>query len=114
MRLADHPRTALFVMREMLGPNDRIHGEGQSPETAAFFGGLSSWLVRARRAGVVRPLSVPQAIVNLVGMALFYPALIDQVGDQLFGDPFGDPRSPEARRKRRKELREMLERSLAP
>jgi AcrR family transcriptional regulator len=108
---AEHPGTALFAMREILGPYDPVHRGGLSPETNRFFGLLGSWLDRARRAGVVRPLSVPQAIVNLMGLALFYPALLDQSGDDL---PFGDPRSPETRRRRKRELRETLQRALQP
>lgn len=108
---AERPLSALFVMREILGPNDLTHGGGQSPETQRLFGLLSGWLARARDAGVIRPLSIRQAIVNLMGLALFYPALIDQIGDE---PPFGFARSPEARSSRQKELRELLPRALAP
>jgi AcrR family transcriptional regulator len=108
---ADRPLSALFVMREILGPNDLTHGGGQSVETQQLFGLISNWLDRARTAGVIRRLALRHAIVNLMGLALFYPALIDQLGDEL---PFGSPRSPEARASRRRELRELLRRALAP
>ncbi len=108
---ADHPLSALFVMREILGPNDLQHHGGQSVETARLFGLISNWLDRARSAGVIRQLALRQAIVNLMGLALFYPALIDQIGDEL---PFGDPRSPESRNSRKRELRDILRRALAP
>lgn len=108
---AAHPRAALYLMREMLGPYDPTWGSEESPETTRFFGLVASWLDRARRAGVVRPLSVRQAIVNLMALVLFYPALVDHHGDAL---PVADPRGPETRRSRRRELRETLERALAP
>ena len=108
---AEHPRSALFVMRELLGPKDLQHDGGQSQQTTQLFALLSNWLDRARRAGVIRQLALRQAIVNLMGLALFYPALIDQVGDDL---PFGDPRSPAARNSRKRELRDILVRALAP
>ena len=108
---ADRPRAALFVMREILGPNDLTHGGAPSDETQRLFGLLSGWLARARDAGVVRPMSIRQVIVNLMGLALFYPAVIDQIGDE---PPYGIARSSEARESRQRELRDMLERALAP
>ena len=66
---------------------------------------------RARKAGVVRPLSVPQAIVNLIALSLFYPALVDQFGDAFAIDA---PQAAPSRRRRRRELRETLRRALAP
>jgi AcrR family transcriptional regulator len=108
---AAHPSTALYVMREMLGPYEPSWGGEQSPETTRFFGLVASWLDRARRSGAVRPLSVRQAIVNLMALVVFYPALVDQFGDDL---PLDDPRAPEARRRRKRELRETLVRALAP
>jgi hypothetical protein len=102
---------ALAVARETLGPLDPGMTGEQSPRTARFFDLLSDWLDRARRAGVVRPLSVPQAIVNLMALATFYPALVDQ-----FGDDFAieGPSSEEVRVRRRRELSETLRRALAP
>ncbi|MCG8589129.1 MAG: TetR/AcrR family transcriptional regulator [Proteobacteria bacterium] len=108
---AERPNLALFVVRDILGPFEPGWTGEQSAETTRFFGILTSWLDRARQAGAVRRLSVPQAIVNLMGLAIFYPALVDH-----FGDVFAvrDARGPEMRRRRRRELRETLERALAP
>jgi len=108
---AAHPLHALFVMREMLGPFDPTWGGEQSAQTRRFFGVLADWLVRAREAGAGRPLSVPQTIVNLIAMSLFYPALADQFGDDF---AVGAARSDEVRRRRRRELRETLLRALSP
>jgi len=108
---ADRPLKALFVVREILGPNDLMHDGAQSAETQRLFGLISSWLARARDAGVVRPMSIRQVIVNLMGLSLFYPALIDQIGDE---PPFGFARSDESRESRQRELRDILERALAP
>jgi AcrR family transcriptional regulator len=108
---ATHPGYGLFVMREILGPFEPSWGGAQSEETTRLFGLLADWLDRARRAGVVRRLSVPQAIVNLMGLALFYPALVDQIGDGL---ATGEPRGPDGRRRRKREVREILVRALAP
>lgn len=107
---AEHRFVALAVARELLGPHDPASSE-QTPHTERFFALLSDWLDRARRSGAVRPLSVPQAIVNLIALSVFYPALVDQ-----FGDAFAieEPRSEPARRRRRRELAETLRRALAP
>jgi AcrR family transcriptional regulator len=108
---AARPLSALFVVREILGPNDLSHEGGQSAEIQRLFGLISGWLDRARTAGVIRRLSIRQAIVSLMGLTLFYPALIDQIGDEA---PFGFPRSSGARQSRRRELRDVLRRALAP
>jgi AcrR family transcriptional regulator len=108
---AEHPGHALFVMREILGPFEPTSGGEESEETSRLFALLAGWLDRARKAGVVRRLSVPQAIVNLMAMALFYPALVDQFDERLAS---GNPRSPAVRLRRKRETGEMLRRSLAP
>ena len=53
---------------------------------------------------------MPQVIVNLMAMALFYPALVDQFGDEFV---LANPRSGETRRRKR-EIGEVLRRALAP
>jgi len=63
------------------------------------------------RAGAVRPMSVPQVIVSLMALALFYPALVDQFGDEFV---LANPRSEDARRRRKREIGEVLRRALAP
>lgn len=114
---AERPGVALFVMRLLLGPVDAFHpfdlADTRDP-VVRLFGVLGAWLDRARRAGVVRPLSLRQAIANLMALGLFYPALAEAM-DRAGGDrPFGDPRAPAARRQRRRELGETLRRALAP
>ena len=110
---AEHRWTALFVIRVLLGPGDEFHRIDFSKDAdpvVRLFAVLGSWLDRARRAGAVRPLSVRQTIVNLMALVLFYPALVD-AADEL---PFGDPRSPDVRRRRKHELADTLRRALAP
>ena len=107
---AAHPWHALFMTREMLGPFEPTWDGDQGPEGRRFFGVFADWLVRARDAGVVRPASVPHTIVNVIAMALFYPALVDHFGDNLtVGATSEDLRS-----RRKRELRETLLRVLAP
>jgi len=55
--------------------------------------------------------AVPRVIVNLMAMALFYPALVDQFGDEFV---LANPRSGETRRRRKREIGEVLRRALAP
>lgn len=108
---SEHPPVALFVMRDILGPFEPGWGGEMSPETTRFFAIVASWLDRARRCGAVRALSVPQAIVNLLALVLLPPALVDHFGEAF---AIGDPRGPDTRRRRRRELRETLRRALAP
>ena len=108
---AAHPWYALFVTREMLGPFEPTWDGDQGPEGRRFFGVVADWLVRARDAGVVRSMSVPHTIVNVIAIALFYPALVDNFGDNL---AVADTSPEELRRRRKRELRETLLRALAP
>ena len=107
---AAHPWHALFVARELLGPFEPTWDGDQGPEGRRFFGVVADWLVRAREAGVVRTVSVPQTIINVIAIALFYPALVDHFGDNLVGAT----RSEDIRSSRKRELRETLLRLLAP
>ena len=107
---AAHPWHALFVTRELLGPFEPTWDGDQGPEGRRFFGVVADWLVRAREAGVVRTVSVPQTIINVIAIALFYPALVDHFGDNLVGAT----RSEDIRSSRKRELRETLLRLLAP
>jgi len=111
---AEHRSTALFAMRVLLGPVDDFHQldfEDDRDPSTRLFTLLGGWLDRARRAGVIRPVSVREAIVNLMALLLFRPALVDAVGGEL---PFGDPASPTGRRRRQRELAETLRRAFAP
>ncbi len=108
---AAHPWHALFVTRELLGPFEPTWDGDQGPEGRRFFGVVADWLVRAREAGVVRPVPVPQTIITVIAIALFYPALVDHFGDNL---AIGARSSEDMRSSRKRELRETLLRLLAP
>jgi len=77
-----------------------------------LFTQIGSWLARAGKSGLIRPLHVRQGIVNLVGLVLFYPAVAENLGG---GEVAGPGRfSPKAVRIRKDELRRMLAGMLAP
>jgi hypothetical protein len=56
---------------------------------------LGSWLDRARRAGAIRKVRVRQALLHLLGLILFYPAITDGSSPDL---PGRDAQSESARR----------------
>jgi hypothetical protein len=71
-----------------------------------LFSELGGWLERAKRSAIVRPLNVRQALANLVGLILFYPAVAQHLaGGEVAG---AEPFSPKAVRIRKHELRCML------
>ena len=63
-----------------------------------------------KTTGTIRRIRVRHAVVNLLGLALLYPAIADDVGADVLP---GDPRSPRGRRARREELANMLRAALA-
>ena len=73
---------------------------------------IGAWLDRARRAGVIRNVRVRHALVNLLGLVLFYPAVAeDDFGREILD---ADPSSPRALRGRKEELTAFLRGAFAP
>jgi len=115
--LADHftarPTAALFLTRSLLGGHDDLHGDGKPKESnvPTFFGIVGGWLERARRAGTIRPIRVRHALINLMGLVLFYPSIAGGFGKGLLGF---DPTSARAGKARRDELGKLVRNALAP
>jgi len=79
-RLVDHfseePEAARLIIAAMTASGDSELRRSEATERVVeFFTTVSRWLDRARKAGVIRPLSIRQAIPNLIGIVLFYPAI---------------------------------------
>jgi hypothetical protein len=107
--LCTEPDSARLLMSFITAPDDsELHVEPSHTAELErrLFSELGAWLERAKRSGVVRPLNVRQALANLVGLILFYPAVAQHLagghvaGDQAF--------SPKAVKIRKHELRCML------
>jgi len=111
-RLVDHfsdsPDDARLLVQVMTAPlEDDVRQDIQSdPDhpVVEFFSTVWSWLERAKRSGTVRALNIRQAMFNLIGLILFYPAAAEQEPDIAGTEPF----SPSARGHRKRELRAMV------
>jgi AcrR family transcriptional regulator len=118
--LADHfvsdRHAALFLLRCMIG-RDAFDRPGQPQEEDLqhpfwrIFLALGGWLDRARRAGVIRRVRVRQAVINLLGMVLLYPAIADDFGREVIA---ADPLSDRAQRARKEELAATVRGAFAP
>jgi AcrR family transcriptional regulator len=114
--LCHQPATARLLLGYVTAPDD---SELRGPNTPrvealerALFEGLGGWLSRAKQSGVIRPLNLRQAMVNLVGLVLFYPAVAPHLaGGQIAGP---EPFSKKAIENRKAELRLLLTRLLEP
>lgn len=106
--LSDHPDAARLFLQGMAAPLDSPVDEPHA--TVEFFTILWGWLDRARRARAIRHVNIRQALFNLIGIVLFYPAVAEQEPELAGRDPF----SPAARRHRKQELRITLRGMLAP
>ncbi len=118
--LADHFVTArhaaLFLLRCMIG-RDAFDRPGQPQDEDLqhpfwrIFLVLGGWLDRARRAGAIRRVRVRQALINLLGMVLLYPAIADDFGRDVIA---ADPLSDRAHRARKEELAATVRGAFAP
>lgn len=108
-----HPTEALFLTRSLIGGRDEIDtpGQGGATRVPEFFTIVGGWLERARRAETIRPIRVRHALINLMGLVLFYPSIAGGFGRGLLGF---DPTSPRAAKTRRDELGKLVRAALAP
>jgi AcrR family transcriptional regulator len=108
---SERPEAARLLVAIMSSPNDsELRRLASSERSLAFYAGLSRWLERARKAAVIRPLSIRQAIPNLMGLLLFYPAVADDLRDLVGANAF----SSRARQVRKEELLRLVEAMFAP
>jgi AcrR family transcriptional regulator len=111
---SDEPDTARLILLVTIAPRDSdlsipIEADDDYPGIEVF-SILWKWLERAKKAGVIRPLNVRQALLNLVGVVLYYPAVAKELGPISGAEPF----SAKARRTRKQELRVVLRGMLEP
>ena len=72
---------------------------------------ITRWLDRARQAGVIRRVAVRHTLLNVMGIALLYPATAHDIGARILST---DPWSAEAVKARKRELRAFLRGALEP
>lgn len=85
--------------------------DGQQDAIDRLLWGVGAWLARARAAGVVRRVPVRHTVLNLMGLVLFYPAVLHHIPAEVLQ---ADPRAPEILAARKRELRAFLRGALAP
>jgi AcrR family transcriptional regulator len=107
------PEAARMVMWLMTVPRDSeldlVVGDDPRHPVAQIFTIAWRWLERARAAGAIRAVNLRQALFNLIGLVVFYPAAAE--GGFLSGN---EPFSAKARRIRKEELRFALRGALEP
>jgi AcrR family transcriptional regulator len=105
--LADHfcdqPNAARLLLALMTSPDDS-ELRRQAPNDEQLYVIVGQYLDRARRAGVVGRIQIRQAIPNLIGLMLAYPAVAHDLTPLLGGDPF----SARVRQARREDLERAL------
>jgi AcrR family transcriptional regulator len=114
-RLVDHfseqPEAARLLLAAMTAPDDsELRSAPASTRAIELYAAIATWFERARRHGAIRALNIRQAIPNLVGLVLAYPAVAHDLGELVGPEPF----APRAREIRKKELRHILAGMMAP
>ncbi|MET0389430.1 MAG: TetR/AcrR family transcriptional regulator [Polyangiales bacterium] len=99
----DQPDAARLLLAVMTAPDDS-ELQRQAPDAAEFYVTVAHYLDRARRTGVVGRVPIRQAIPNLVGLVLVYPAVAHQLAALIGSEPF----SSRARAARREDLERAL------
>jgi AcrR family transcriptional regulator len=109
---AEERSAARSLMRLMVASSDFVLavGAGQHPVDRLLIG-ISQWLDRARQAGVIRRVRVRHTLLNVMGVALFYPATAHDIGEGILS---ADPWSAESLKTHKRELRAFLRGALAP
>ncbi len=103
-----------ILLRSIVSPelDEATIPEGLESLERRIFVIIGDWLDRARRAGVIRNVRVRHALVNLLGLVLFYPAVADdELGREILD---ADPSSPRVVRARKEELTAFLRGAFAP
>lgn len=103
-----------ILLRSIVSPelDEETIPEGLESLERRIFVIIGVWLDRARRAGVIRNVRVRHALVNLLGLILFYPAVAeDELGREILA---ADPSSSRALRGRKEELTAFLRGAFAP
>lgn len=118
---ASEPASARLLMRLMVTTRQAEPGAGegdpfvvppgQADAIDRVLALVGAWLARARTAGVIRHVPVRHTVLNLMGLVLFYPAVVHHIPVALLR---ADPRAPEVLDARKRELRAFLQAALAP
>lgn len=106
--------TARFLLRLMVARQDADFGVSRADADHAVIRLLvviGTWLDRARNDGVIRPIRVRQTLLNVMGVVLFHPAVVHDIGRTILDE---DPWSPEGLAARKRELRSFLRGALSP
>ena len=113
---AAEPAAARLLLRLMVTSGDTAPGgpfsspPGEPDGVGLVLSSVGSWLARARRAGVIRWVPVRHTVMNLMGLSLFYPAVLHHTPRHLLDS---DPGSPENLERRKSELRAFVRGALA-
>jgi AcrR family transcriptional regulator len=98
---SDRPEAARLLVTMMTATDDSdLRKLPSAGHALTFYLGISRWLERAKKTGVVRKLSIRQAIPNFMGLVLFYPAVAHDLRELVGPDAF----SSRARQIRKEEL----------
>jgi len=113
---AEEPAAARLLLRLMVTSDNGAPGgpfssrPGEVDGIGLVLQSVGSWLARARRAGVIRWVPVRHTVMNLMGLSLFYPAVLHHIPRRLLDS---DPGTPENLERRKSELRAFLRGALA-
>jgi len=109
---SDQPDAARLLLAAMVAPEDSAvhHAGARSGSVERFYVVLFGWLRQARDLGVVRHVSIRQAVFSLMGLMLVYPAVAEVEQVVIGPEPFSDS----SRRMRKQMLRAALSGMLRP
>jgi len=109
----DRERAAARLLMRLMVANREfgLGSEGAGRIIERVLVAIGEWLDRARSAGVIRRVNVRHALMDVMGVVLFYPATAHCIGTGILA---ADPWSVETLRARKRELRAFLSGALRP
>jgi AcrR family transcriptional regulator len=101
----EEPQAARLLLAVMTAPDDSDLRRYCGDTAADFYAIGISYLKRARQSGVIRRINIQQAVPNMIGLVLLYPAVAHDLKPLVGDEPF----SPRARQIRRQELERVFQ-----
>ncbi len=112
--LAEHPSSARLLLRGLFEEPQIELGTPEADRVDGILnrivGGMQQLLGEGVESGALRPVSVPDTVQTLIG-AVVYHFASGEIGERITGAPLF---TAEAVRRRKRELRGLLQRALAP
>ena len=104
----DEPQTARLLLQAMTAPDDS-EMRRQATDGFEFYEIVAHYLDRARRANVIGRIKIGQAVPDVIGLTLLYPAIAHDLAEVVGKDPLSASARETRRAALERSIRALLE-----